>query len=99
MADRRLVLHLDGPLDLPVSSSPGSSAANKSHSVPSNFDRPSVAFPVVVSPAAEASCRPATPTPGDQNAVTPTVVVGVPPGTPAPVSSRVASISVQSISV
>ena len=56
MADRRLILHLDGPLDLPVSSVPsstGSSTAHKSHSLPGDSDCPSVAVPALVSPAAE----------------------------------------------
>ena len=93
--DRRLVLHLDGPLDLPVSyiSPPsGSSTAHKSHSVPGNSDCPSVAFPAVVSPAAEAPCQPATPTSADQNSSALTFVMGVPLGTPASASSHVVPI-------
>ena len=63
VADQHLILHLDGPLDLPVSSVPsctGSSTAHKSHSLPGDSDCPSVAVPALVSPAAETSCRPAT---------------------------------------
>ena len=95
MADRRLILHLDRPLDLPVSSVPTStrsSMAHKSNSLPGDSDCPSVAVPALVSPAAETPCRPATPTPTDQNPYASTVVTGVPPGAPASVSSRVASI-------
>ena len=83
IADRHLVLHLDGPLDLPVSSVPsstGSSTAHKSHSLSFDSDCPSVAVPALVSPAAETPCRPATPTPTDQNPSASTVVMGVPPG-------------------
>ena len=95
VVDRCLILHLDGPLDLPVSSVPastGSSTAHKSHSLPGDSDCPSVAVPALVSPAAETPCRPATPTPTDQNPSASAVATGVPPGAPASVSSRVASI-------
>ena len=68
MVDRRLILHLDGPLDLPVSSVPsstGRSTAHKSHLLPGDSDCPSVAVPALVFPAAETPCRLATPTPTD----------------------------------
>ena len=48
---------------------------------------PSLGFP-----AAETPCRPATPTPTDQNPSASTVIMGVPPGAPASVSSCMASI-------
>ena len=65
---------------------------HKSHSVPGDSDCLSMAIPAVVSPAAEAPCRPATPTPTDQNPSASTFITGVPVGTPASVSSCVASI-------
>ena len=66
--------------------------AHKSHSVPGDSDCPSMAFSAVVSPAAEAPCRPAMLTPADQNSSVSTFIMGVPPGTPVSVSSRMVSI-------